>query len=279
MSKFWKVTDFSRIKGKTGIYHGVEAKVVALQDNSIVVQLAKPDYFGSDIPILRQELGIHRKHHKGANNIFAKLSEAFPIDIKDIPIIGPVSKFEIGEKVMSTLKYPVVILGAIEGVFPKYICRIKAGTGWSRHANYPNFVSSAADLWVFHGHELCKIKEPPIEYRVTIQDNCITVYDSKGHKGTAKCHPEDTFDFGYGVNVAKARCAGYKRYLPKQGDTYFRVGLPSYAVFQWSVEQCYNDVLAGNIFHTECECDAFRNVVKQNRTDLLQEVLHENNLI
>lgn len=278
MTKYWKLIDYPKIQGQTGIYHGVPAKVVGVQDGSIMVQLEKADYFGSDNKQLRKTLGLKRKHHRGANNIFAKVSEAFPIHIKDTPV-GPTSKFSVGEQVMGPFNYPVLIVGIVEGTFTKYICRVKSGDGWSRHAMFPNFVSSSADLWICLQHELTKIKKAPVEYRVTVEDTTITVYDSKGHKGTAKCHPDDIFDFGYGVNVAKARCAGYKRYLPKEGETYFRVGLPSYSTFQWSDEQCYNDALAGNIFKTECECDAFRNIIRQNRTNLLKEVLHENNLI
>lgn len=279
MSKYWRTIDYPRIQGKTGIYHGVEAKVVGVQDGHIMVQLKKADYFGSDNKQLRQLLGIKRKHHRGSNNIFAQVTEAFPITIKDTPAIGPTIKFEVGEQVMCPFKYPVLVVGVVEGLLPKYICRVKSGDGWSRHVMFPNFVSSSADLWIFLGHELKKLKKAPLEYRVLVEGTKITVYDEQGHKGVAKCHPDDMFDFGYGVNVAKARCAGYKRYLPRQGETYYRVGLPSYTVFQWSDEQCYNDALAGNIFRTECECDAFRNIVKQNRTDLLKGVLHENHLI
>lgn len=278
MGKFWRPSDFEKIKGKRGIFHGVPATVVYCDNvKGIVVQLDKADYFGIDLPEVRLSLGLKRKHHRGANNIFAILKDSFPIEIPDEePECKLIQKFAIGEKAISPLG-PCTIIGQVgePHLWEKYIVRLGKEIGWSSHPMFPNFKSSKNDLWLFLGWELKKVKPAPIEWRVQQVNTTIIVYDAKGHKGVAKCHPDDTFDFGYGVSLAQARCTGYTRYIPKSGEWYFRCGSPVQKQFDWNDETCYNDILVGNIFKTAIECDAFSRIVRENRTKLLKGVLHE----
>lgn len=48
--------------------------------------------------------------------------------------------------------------------------------------------------------------KPKQKYIVTVQDNTIRVKSKQtGNKGTSRCCPTDTFNFGFGVELAKAR--------------------------------------------------------------------------
>lgn len=280
MGKFWKANDFNKVKDKEGTIKGLPCKVVAISGLNIVVLLESPKPWALNIPKLRRRLGIKRRHQPTSNNLFVIATEGTPVSVTGIEPEFARPKFITGDVASSPLGN-CTILGQCkgDGTFHGYVVRLEKELGWSSHPSFPNYRSNKNDLAVFFSWQLKKPVTPATEYTVRVQDTKVTVFDSAGNKGISRCHPDDDFNLGFGINLAVCRCKGYTRWIPKEGEEYYHVGSSFPIVFKWNNEVCYNDVLVGNIFMSYIDSIAFAGIVRDNRTKLLKKVLDEKDII
>ena len=94
-------------------------------------------------------------------------------------------------------------------------------------------------------------------------------------KGIARCCPEDTFDVGFGVNLAVERLKAQEKFVPKEYEIYWYVKPNNNEAYIHEAKFAswyYSDILnvaLGNCFRTKQEAEANKDKIKARFDKLL----------